>query len=161
MIDIGFLTVGFSKDSDNFLLDGFFGLDTGRLVFLDIGFYINQLLVQTYNATKGGAMAVLLVFTTMVNTFKSVNHLIEWREITKQRMGVLRILCFSQGQVIKETIVNVKPTMQQGRRFAVKFSLRGTEIECGIFYSIWFIKFLPLFKIADCTCLKQESFLSG
>jgi len=104
LIDIGFLTVGFSKDSDNFLLDGFFGLDTGRLVFWDIGFYINQLLIQTYNALQAPAMAYLLVFKTMVITSKIVKHLMQAEKSTKIEMGVLLKLCFDQDQVLKKFV---------------------------------------------------------
>ncbi|HEU4470594.1 MAG TPA: hypothetical protein VFR58_05910 [Flavisolibacter sp.] len=64
------LTAGFSKGfGSKFLLDGrFFGFGLDRFFngYLDI--YINQLLVQSYEAAAVCAMAVLLYFEAMVIT---------------------------------------------------------------------------------------------
>jgi hypothetical protein len=49
-------------------------LDTGRFGLTDIGFYINQLLTQTYNQPWACTIADLPYFIFMVITQKIVKH---------------------------------------------------------------------------------------
>lgn len=91
LIDIGFLTVVFLRNLDQFLT-GRFGLDLDFLVFpgyLDI--YINQLLTQNYTRGTACTMAFLPFFNLMVNTavfvndriFLSYNDAVRYRKYTR------------------------------------------------------------------------------